>query len=115
MKRGEIWVANLNPARGREIGKIRPVLVMHADELLAAGSPIVIVLPLTTQVRPNLRMLRVTITARDRLREDGQVIVDQPRTLDRARIGDGPLTSLTAAEMARVEQGLRVVMGFHTG
>ena len=31
MKRGEVWVANLNPTRGREVGKIRPVLVIQGD------------------------------------------------------------------------------------
>jgi mRNA-degrading endonuclease toxin of MazEF toxin-antitoxin module len=32
MKRGEIRVANLNPPRGRETDKVRPVLVAQADE-----------------------------------------------------------------------------------
>lgn len=27
MRRGEVWVANLSPPRGREIVKIRPVLI----------------------------------------------------------------------------------------
>jgi len=111
MKRGEIWTANLNPARGREIGKIRPVLVIQADELIEANTPMVVVLPLTTNVYPAFRLWRITVPARDRLRDDCQVVVDQPRALDRARIGDGPLTALTAAEFAAVERSLRVVLG----
>jgi mRNA interferase MazF len=113
MKRGEVWVANLNPPRGRETGKIRPVLVVQADALDSSVTPLVVVLPLTTQVRPGLRLWRVTVAARDRLRQDCQVMLDQPRALDRARLGDGPLTSLTASEMASVEQGLRLVLGMH--
>lgn len=111
MKRGEIWVANLNPPRGRETGKVQPVLVVQADELNADVTPLVIVLPLTTQVRQNLRLWRVTIPARDRLRQDCQVMVDQPRALDRARFGDGPLTALTREEMEQVERSLQVVLG----
>ncbi len=111
MKRGEIWTANLNPSRGREFGKVRPVLVMQADELIAADTPMVFVLPLTSQVRPEFKLWRVGVRARDRLREDCQVVVDQPRALDRARIGDGPLTKLTPVELATVEQSLRVVLG----
>lgn len=111
MKRGEIWTANLNPSRGREVGKVRPVLIMQADELIAADTPMVVVLPLTTQVRPEFKLWRVGIPARDRLRGDCQVIVDQPRALDRTRIGDGPLTVLTSEELARVERSLRVVFG----
>ena len=31
IRRGEIWTANLNPSRGREISKIRPVLILQAE------------------------------------------------------------------------------------
>jgi len=111
MRRGEVWTANLNPSRGREIGKIRPVLIVQADELIDADTPMVVVLPLTTHVYPQFRLWRVTVPARDRLRDDCQIVVDQPRALDRARIGDGPLTVLTPAELATVERSLRVVLG----
>jgi hypothetical protein len=33
IRRGEVWVGNLNPARGKEVGKVRPVLVIQADAL----------------------------------------------------------------------------------
>jgi mRNA interferase MazF len=111
MRRGEIWVANLNPPRGREVGKIRPVLVMQADELIDADTPMIIVLPLTTQIRPEFKLWRIAIPARDRLRETCQVVVDQPRALDRTRFGDGPLTTLSQGEMNNVERGLRVALG----
>jgi mRNA interferase MazF len=114
MRRGEIWTANLNPARGREIGKIRPVLIIQADELIEAGVPMVVVLPLTTQVYPEFKLWRISVPARDRLRDDCQVVVDQPRALDRARVGDGPLTILTPSELAAVERGLRVVLGMYS-
>jgi len=115
MRRGEIWTANLNPSGGREIGKIRPVLVIQADELIDAGTPMVVVLPLTTSVNPALRLWRITVPARDRLRQDCQVVVDQPRTLDRTRIGDGPLTVLAPAELAAVERSLQVALGMFNG
>ena len=113
MRRGEIWTANLNPSRGREIGKIRPVLILQADELIDADMPMVVVLPLTTHVYPELRLWRITVPARDRLRDDCQIVVDQPRALDRNRVGDGPLTVLTPAELAAVERSLRVVLGMY--
>ena len=113
MRRGEIWTANLNPSRGREIGKIRPVLILQADELIDADMPMVVVLPLTTHVYPGFRLWRITVPARDRLRDDCQIVVDQPRALDRNRVGDGPLTVLTPAELAAVERSLRVVLGMY--
>ena len=114
MKRGEIWTANLNPTRGREIGKIRPVLIIQADELIDAGLPMVVVLPLTTQIYPQFKVWRISVPARDRLKESCQVVVDQPRALDRTRLGDGPLTRLTRGELETVERSLRVVLGMHS-
>lgn len=111
IRRGEVWVANLNPNRGREIGKIRPVLVMQADALTSIGNPMIVVLPMSTQVYPAFKRWRITIPARDRLFKDCQVLVDQPRTLDRNRIGEGPLTRLTADELAAVEKSLLAVIG----
>jgi mRNA interferase MazF len=108
--RGEIWTANLNPTRGSEIGKIRPVLIMQADVLNDLGSPMVVILPMTTRVHPAFRHFRVTIAARERLLRECQVVVDQPRALDRNRIGTGPLTRLTRAEMKIVERSLLAIL-----
>ncbi len=111
MRRGEIWVANLNPSRGQEVSKIRPVLIMQDDELTAAGTPMIVILPLTTRIYTTFSKWRISIPARDRLLKDCQIIVDQPRALDRTRIGEGPLTRLTDNEMAAVERSLSVVFG----
>lgn len=111
MGRGEVWVANLNPPRGREIGKVRPVVVMQCNDMNAAVTPMVVCLPLTTQVYSGFSRWRVSIPARDRLLKPCQVVTDQPRALDRSRFGDGPLTTLTAEELAAVERGLKAVLG----
>lgn len=111
VRRGEIWVANPNPNRGQEIGKVRPVVIVQGDWLTDAQSRTVVVLPMTSDVRPEVHPLRVTVVARGGLRADSQVVVEQPRTLDRDRIGDGPLTELTVAEMSQVEESLLAVLG----
>ena len=111
VRRGQIWTASLNANRGRELGKVRPVLIIQGDWLSAAQSRTVVVLPLTGDVRRDAEPLRVTIGARGGLRMESQVAVDQPRTLDRRRLGDGPLTELSDDEMARVEESLLAVLG----
>jgi mRNA interferase MazF len=113
MRRGEIWLGNLNPNRGAEIGKMRPVLIMQADFLIAQGEPTIVVLPLTTQVRPSKEPLHVTIPKRDGLTQTCQVMAEQPRTLDRKRLIEGPLTRLTAEELARVERSFKAVTGLY--
>lgn len=111
MRRGEIWLGNLDPNRGAEIGKTRPVLIVEADFLIAQGDPTIIVLPLTTQVRASKEPLHVTIHARDALEETCQVMPEQPRTLDRNRLIEGPLTRLTEQELRSVERSLVAVLG----
>lgn len=114
IRRGEIWTANLNPPRGQEIGKIRPVLVFQDNALTAIGTPMVIILPLTTQVYPAFKQWRITVTARHRLLKDCQIVVDQPRTLNRSRFGEGPLATLSEEEMISVERAFLGVCGmFH--
>lgn len=113
MRRGEIWIGNLNPNRGAEIGKIRPVLILQADFLIEQGEPTVVVLPLTTQVRKAKEPLHVTVQARQRLKETCQVVTEQPRTLDRRRLVEGPLTRLTPDEMAAVEKSFLAVTGMY--
>jgi len=111
MRRGEIWVANLNPNKGAEIGKQRPVIILQNDQILAAGMRTVITIPLTTQFRPSFAPLRIRIAARDLLLQDCYAAVEQLRALDRSRFGEGPLTRLTPEEMAAVEKSFLAVVG----
>lgn len=110
IRRGEVWVARLNPNQGAEVGKVSPVVVIQADLLTDAGIPTVLVVPLTTQMRRGAELLRVLIPARERLVRDSYAMAEQPRALDRARLGEGPLTRLTAEELLRLERALRAVM-----
>lgn len=111
MRRGEIWVANLNPNKGAEIGKQRPVIILQEDQLLATELPSIITLPLTTQYHPSFAPMRIRIVARERLLENCYVMVEHPRALDRSRFSEGPLTQLTPEEMAAVEKSLLAILG----
>ena len=82
------------------MGKVRPVVVIQADALTEAGLATLLVVPLTSQRRRGAEALRVPIPARDRLLRECWAMAEQPRALDRNRIGEGPLTRLSAAEMA---------------
>jgi len=111
MRRGEIWVANLNPNRGGEIGKARPVVILQDDRITAAGMRTVIVVPLTTQFRSEFAPMRVAISARDRLLKDCFVMVEHVISLDSKRFGEGPLTRLSETEMDKVEKRIKAVLG----
>ena len=113
MKRGEIWLARLGSARGVEIGKTRPVLIVQENALTAAGYPTVIILPLTTRLRQNPGPVRVTVAPRGNLKQLSQVISAEPRAIDRQLILQGPLTRLLPDEMVAVEKGLLTALGLY--
>jgi mRNA interferase MazF len=111
MRRGEVWTANLNPNKGGEIGKTRPVLILQDDAMIDSGLPTILVAPLTSQFRPILAPLRVLVTPRGQLKALSYVMIEHIRALDRSRFGEGPLATVTAEEMAAVEKSLRGVLG----
>jgi mRNA interferase MazF len=73
------------------------------------------VVPLTSRRRHGAEALRVPIPARDRLLRECWAMAEQPRSLDRNRIGEGPLTRLSAEEMAALERALRATLGLAGG
>jgi len=104
--RGEVWLANLNPRRGTEPGKTRPVLVVQAQALLDAGHPSTIIVPLTTRLIDSAEPLRVRLEAANRLREASDLLIDQIRAIDNHRLIEGPLTTLDEATMLRVADAI---------
>lgn len=80
MKRGEVWLAALDPTVGSEIQKTRPCLIVSPDEL-NAHLRTAIVAPMTTGSRPS--PFRVAIKFK---RKEGLILPDQIRTVDKARL-----------------------------
>jgi mRNA interferase MazF len=50
-RRGEVWLAGLDPVRGHEQGRERPVLVVSVDEINAGPSGLCVVIPITSTCR----------------------------------------------------------------
>jgi len=50
--RGEIWLADLSPVRGREQAGRRPVLVVSAAAFNRSRADLVVVIPITSTLRP---------------------------------------------------------------
>jgi mRNA interferase MazF len=110
LERGEIWLANLNPRRGTEPGKSRPVLVIQAQALLDAGHPSTLVIPLTTSLVDEAEPLRIRVSGRGRLGRDSDLLIDQLRAIDNQRLLEGPLTRLDSDSMRSIEHALLEVL-----
>lgn len=102
LRHGEIWLANLNPGRGTEPGKMRPVLLLQNQALLDAGHPSTLIVPLTTNLVDNAEPLRLRILAGNGLDKDSDLLVDQIRAIDNKRLISGPLRQLDQQFMDRL-------------
>jgi mRNA interferase MazF len=111
-RRGGIYLANFNPSKGTEAGKIRPCVVMQSDLLNDADHPGTTVLPLTTLLIDDAEPLRYRIKSRDNLKADSDIMLDQTRTIDNKRMTSNTLTTLSSAEMIEVELLWQTVLGF---
>jgi mRNA interferase MazF len=109
--RGEIWLADLEPQHGTESGKIRPVLIVQAQALLDADHPSTLIVPLTTNLIDDAEPLRIRIGAASQLRRDSDLLLDQLRAIDNRRLTQGPIARLSKAQMAKVGEAIREVLG----
>ena len=85
VRRGWLYLADLSPRRGKEPGKIRPVLVVQTDLLNDEEHPSTWVLPCTTRLTGE-NILRVPLPrgmAGNRV--DCEVMIDQGRAIDNRR------------------------------
>ena len=81
MKRYDLFWASLDPTRGAEIAKTRPVVIVSLDELNAVLDTVV-VCPLTTSLHPTWRSRLVVRAGTHR----AEIAVDQIRTISKSRL-----------------------------
>jgi mRNA interferase MazF len=95
VRRGDVFLIELNPTRGREIRKTRPCVVISPDDLNTHLQTF-IVAPLTTGVHGY--PFRVACHFQGKA---GFIVLDQIRTVDRGRLVRC-LGSVSAQELAEV-------------
>jgi mRNA interferase MazF len=109
-KRGDVWLANLDPVIGSEQGKTRPVVIIQND-VANEYSPVVIVAAITTAMGPKEYPTEVRVTAPEGgLKRDSVILLNQIRTIDKRRLIErwGKLTSQT---MEKVDEALKISLG----
>ncbi len=80
VRRGDVFLVSLDPARGDEVQKTRPCVVVSPDELNSYLRTF-IVAPLTTEGHPYPFRIPCRFEGRA-----GYVVIDQIRTVDRERL-----------------------------
>lgn len=106
--RGEIRWADLDPTRGHEQSRLRPVLILSAD-VFNERSGTVIAVALTSQ--PQRAGYPLTLELKEtRLPKPSWVKISQVRTLSVERIGK-KLGAISPEELSKVIEGLTEIIG----
>lgn len=102
--KGDICLVDFNTAKGGEIGKLRPAVIMSSkDELHALSTAIVI--PLSTVIEPDTQPYRVFLPKREHLDKDSDICIYEIRSLSKQRIKK-KVTSLSKKELQTVKKAL---------
>ena len=113
-RRGEIWLANLEPGHGAEHGKTSPVLVVQSQALLDADHPSTLVIPLTTKLAEDTEPLRIRVLASVGIDHESDMLIDQLRAIDNRRLVKAPIGMLPAGTMKTVDEAVREVLDLDT-
>ncbi|WP_044409958.1 type II toxin-antitoxin system PemK/MazF family toxin [Thiomicrospira microaerophila] len=104
LNRGDVVLVNFNPAKGQEIGKYRPAIILSEatdNEIL----PTLMVIPLSTQLVEDALPYRLRISARDKLQQDSDACINEIRALSKQRVKE-KLTTTSAQEYQQITKAL---------
>jgi mRNA interferase MazF len=110
VRRGEIWLADLNPTRGSEQAGTRPVLIFQND-LINRYTTTVLTIPLTTNLRrASLPSCVQILKGEGGLSSDSVALCHQLRVLDKTR-----LTRKLGAVSPKTISAIEACVKFTTG
>jgi len=114
MLRGDVIWADLEPVRGSEADKRRPVVIVSNDGANAMatrlGRGLVAAVPVTSSIR-RIQPFQVLLTATDTgLRVTSKAQAEQVRAIAVERLGDH-IGSLPPDVMAELDEALRLHLG----
>jgi len=110
IQRGDIVVANLEPTKGAEQGKIRPVLIIQND-VSNEYSPTTIIAPITSKIHIKEYPTNVFVSKKDSsLHLDSTIMFNQIRTIDKSRISK-KISHLDSEILRKVDLAIKISLG----
>lgn len=107
IKQFDIWLADLNPSRGTEPGKTRPVVIIQTN-LLNDTHLSTVVCPITSNVQPEINLLRIHLK-KGQLDKLSDVLVDQIREIDNKRFIK-KVGQLNKDQIMKIKDNIRIVL-----
>ena len=100
-----VWV-RLDPARGAEVPKTRPCVIVSRTEANDVSSTVTVVPLSSVTGRAAERLVQPLLSAKDsRLPKNSRALCDQVRTIDKGRIR-GTVGVLSPELLGRIDRGL---------
>jgi mRNA interferase MazF len=107
MRRGDIYFAALDPTRGSETQKTRPVVIV-SNNVANRASSLVTVVPMTSNTS-RVFPFEVALSGHETgLGKDGKAMAQQIRTLDKARLNPMRRGSVPAPKLEALDKALRL-------
>lgn len=111
LSRGGVYLARLDPAKHVEVGKIRPVVVLTAQQILNINPPVIFICPLSSRSNPETSALHVEFSPRDNLHAVSYALVEHCRAITIQRILHPRLAQLTTDEIDSILHRLQRMLG----
>ena len=112
IRRGDVFVADLNPVVGSEEGGNRPVLIVQNDTG-NRNSSTTIVAPITRKLTSSYLPVHVVVSPKSTgLAETSSVLLEQIRVIDKERLRE-KVGHLTPFLMTIVDRAIRVSVGLN--
>ena len=109
-RRGEIWIIELDPARGHEMQKTRYCLIIQSD-VLNKKLPTYIIAPVTSKVRPEWFPIGITIKKNEGgLSKESQIMLNQIKACDITRF-KRKIGKISENTMIQINESLEFVLG----
>jgi len=110
-RRGDVYLVEFDPARGHEIKKTRPAVIVQNDTN-NRYSPVTIVAAVTSKVSPVLYPVEVAVvpTKANGLSLPSAIQLSQIRSMDQSRLLKR-LGAVDMATMSKVDTALKISLG----
>lgn len=106
MVRGSLVWVSLDPARGAEVPKTRPCIVVSRTEANDVSATVTVVPLSSVRGRASERLVQPLLSVKEtQLPKDSRALCDQVRTIDKRKIRD-TLGVLGEESLGKVDRGL---------
>ncbi|MDO9547534.1 MAG: type II toxin-antitoxin system PemK/MazF family toxin [Candidatus Marinimicrobia bacterium] len=109
LKRGDVYLVNLDPKLGFEMGKLRPAVIIQ-NNIGNQYSPVTIIAPISS-VKEITRPLPIMVSlakGEAGLDEDSYIDCGQIRTIDKANRLIHKLRELPKAKISELDQAIKI-------